>query len=82
MSFEISKFVSTFSAGEKTDGKETASADDDSELPTEYLNSALSKEAQVRINYNHCKTFSLHIFIQEAWELHCYEILSAKFFIR
>ena len=47
-----------FSAGEKTDGKETASADDDSELPAEYLNSALSKESQVRINYNHCKTFS------------------------
>ena len=82
MSFEISKFVSTFSASEKTDGKETASADDDSELPAEYLNSALSKEAQVRIKCNHCKTFSLHIFIQEAWEQHCYEIFSAKFFIR
>lgn len=59
MSFEISNVVSTFSAGEKTDGKDTASADDDSELPAEYLNSALSKEAQVRINYNLCRTFPL-----------------------
>ena len=82
MSFEFSKVVSTFSAGEKTDGKETASADDDSELPAEYLNSTLSKEAQVRINYNHCKTFPFIYLIQEAWELHYYEIFSANFFIR
>lgn len=59
MSFEISNVVSTFSAGEKTDGKDMASADDDSELPAEYLNSSLSKEAQVSINYNLCRTFPL-----------------------